>query len=53
MAWKRFFMLDLDKKPTDVYEFAVKVFQNKSLTEENLKPTEPGISKVNGEIVFE
>jgi len=53
MAYKRFFLLDLNKKPNDVYEFPTKVFKDKTLTEENIKPMQAGIGKVNGEVIFE
>lgn len=53
MAYKKFFLMELNKKPSDVYEFPVKIFKEKTLTEESIKPLQQGIAKVDGTVLFE
>lgn len=53
MAYKKFFTMELSKKPNDVYEFPVKIYKDKTLTEENIKPMQQGIAKTDGSVIFE
>jgi len=53
MTNKKFFLLELNKKPNDIYEFPVKYFAQSKLMQETIKPLQQGISKSSGEVIFE
>lgn len=53
MAYKKFIIMELNKKPNDVYEFPIKMYKEKVLSEESIKPLQQGIAKVDGTVLFE
>lgn len=50
---RKFFLLELNKKPNDVYDFPVKYYDSGKMLQETIKPLQQGVTKKSGEVIFE
>jgi len=54
MAFNKFIVMEMNKKPNDVYEFPVKIYKDKVLSEESVRPIAgTGIAKLDGTVLYE
>lgn len=53
MMNRKFFLLELNKKPNDVYDFPVKYYDSGKMLQETIKPLQQGVTKKSGEVIFE